>query len=151
MKHEAVNVEQLRDTRTPEGKDDGLKIEMVIPQERIDAWLKGAMENFPECAMCLSCTSWKYDKMIFKFEDAEDEDEEGNPKEYVVDLPALRRGIVAMLKYAEKCDKGSDIGRAVDSVLRDQFDPEGDSLGEWDAIGFDALVQCAIFGEVLYG
>lgn len=112
------------------------------PEQEV-ALVMSAYENFPEAAMCFSCEDWSYGKkkpfrFVFK-------DEEG--KEHTVLLADAVRGlrIFAALVLAGKLP-GLDLPANFLSPA-DDFD----ALGDWDAYCFDALAQCAMFGEVIYG
>lgn len=94
-------------------------------------------DNLPECSISLSCVGWKYKERRFTFID----DEDG--KRYNLGPADFRKGLDALLA---KYPKG--------------FPPvppteEWEAWEEWlcaaDADVVDALVQCAIFGEIIYG
>lgn len=98
------------------------------------ALVKEIYDNFPEASVCLSCTSWKYDRFEFHFTD-----EDG--KNYVVQKEDAIRGLrlfVAALYRGELRGLGLKPGYLKDT-------------GEWDSFAFDALNQMAIYGEVIYG
>jgi len=102
--------------------------------------IRGIMENFPEASQgsSLICRRWDYAAMDFTFFDCEEE-------------KSHRLGSV-------------DFGRAFGLLASDKW-PRGctppprantwavwqDWLGQADAMDFDAFVQLAIFGEVIYG
>ena len=72
--------------------------------------------------------------MLFEFEDTE----EG--KRYKLDEPMLIKGCKIFMQIARegKHYKNGRGGLTYDT-------------GDWDSTDFDALVQCAIFGKIIYG
>ena len=101
--------------------------------------------NLPECSVSLSCVSCKYgdkDQSKFEFKFVDLEDDYVNPKKYTVTLPMAEKGVVMVIEQvlAGKLFVGGL------ETLEDLMD-----LGNWDAEVVDAAVQCAIFGEVIYG
>jgi hypothetical protein len=113
-------------------------IPITIPETQIDKIIDDIMANFPEAAQCVSCIGWKYDACKFTFYD----DEEG--KKYVLDREILRKTFP--LLYSEKWPKG--LKAAPTTADADAWD---DWLCQSDAWSFDAFVQLAMFGEVIYG
>ena len=102
---------------------EGLSKEQII---------KEVTENLPDYSINLICTGWKYSETRFSFMNEED------GKKYVIGLPELLKGydiLAAKVAGKKLFFDGLDIG-----------DP-----GSWDADSVDALVQCAIFGDVIYG
>ncbi len=99
--------------------------------------IKSAMENYPEAgyANSLRCVNWNYKKTEFVFVDEETEEE------YSVDLKKLKKGFTILLKVVEE-------GKYFNNGIVPNFLSKG---YDWDAQDYDALVQCAIFGEVIYG
>lgn len=99
--------------------------------------IKDAMENYPEAGRgnSLTCTGWDYNKTEFDFVD-----EETN-KKYKVNMASLKEGLKKLLKFIEE-GKYFNCGVAP-NLLSKGYD--------WDAQDYDALVQCALFGEVRYG
>lgn len=103
---------------------------------------KEVYQNFPEASAgsCLRCNDWDYgDKegkpFSFKFVDMETD------KTHTVDIKKAEKGVAKLLKL----------------VLTKKLHFHGldasniNEFGNWDAIVVDACVQCAIFGEVIYG
>jgi len=111
-----------------------MKIEIDIPDKRIEEMAKGIMENFPENAVCLRCTSWKYDKGIFKFYDDEED------KEYTVTTKDIEK---ILPQFISKCFQGKY------KFFGDNFNIF--DLGNWDCWPIDGIVQEVIFGDVIYG
>lgn len=114
-----------------------MKFEIDLDDKKVDKLLKEVMENYPEASFCLRCIKWKYDQCKYKFLDEKED------KEYLVTLSLLRKGFEILIGYILK---GKYHFEGLDHS--NLFDLDG---GDWDAIAIDALVQCAIFGDVIYG
>lgn len=99
--------------------------------------IREMMENYPEAGSgnSLICTGWDYEIMNFDFVDSEDD------KKYNVNLKALKKGLRDLLKIIEDGEYFND--GVCPHLLSDGYN--------YDAQDCDALVQCAIFGEVRYG
>jgi hypothetical protein len=110
-----------------------MKFTLEIPDERVETIVRGIFDNFPESAMCLECTGWKYKEFIFKFYDAEEN------KHHTVRLVDALRGFKIFMKLKSEGKLGG-----VDWVW------DGTDFN-YDAVACDCIVQCAIFGEVIYG
>lgn len=95
------------------------------------------MANYPEAGAGspLKCTHWKYADVEFEFHDVEED------KHYKVTATKLRKGLKILLKMV------------MDGKLPGLEITAGNfqDAGNWDANCSDALVQCAIFGDVIYG
>lgn len=97
------------------------------------------MANMPEYSQSyLRCIGWNYVGCEYHFE--EEVNDADNPIVRMVTRPKLNKGLKLMLKLIQnrKLNVGLDLSNFTDA-------------GQWDAIATDALVQCAIFGEVIYG
>jgi hypothetical protein len=92
-------------------------------------------QNFPECAMCLQCTYFNYDKMIFRFYDYE------NNKEYELTSKKIEEGTVKFINYILE-GKYPGLVRTPEDI----FDESN-----WDGCVTDACMQTCIFGEAIYG
>lgn len=97
-----------------------------------DKLIHDIMESYPEASFCLKCIDWNYNKVEFKFADDEAE------KVYLVTLPMLREGFDKLIQLL------------VDGKYKNGLSVWTDA-GNWDSVDADALVQCAIFGDVIYG
>lgn len=99
--------------------------------------IKELMENYPEAGVgnSLRCLRWNYKKMEFKFLDNEED------KIYKVNMDLLKVGLNKLLKIIE--DGKYFNNGVVPNLLSEGYD--------YDSQDCDALVQCAIFGEVIYG
>ncbi len=100
--------------------------------------IRDVMENMPEYNVSMYCQMWDYKECRFKFQDLD-----GDCKFYDIGLEELSKGYTIMRKKI----KGGKLH--LDGItLQDDswFD-----AGNWDALAVDALVQCAIFGDVIYG
>lgn len=106
-------------------------------------------ENFPEASSgsSLRCTGWRYaedpetgvyDRERFRFTF---EDEDG--KKYTVNI---RKAVKGLRVLVNKVMAGELLGLG----FKADFLTE-DAMGDWDGICIDALAQCAVFGEVIYG
>jgi hypothetical protein len=112
-------------------------MKIVLDEKETDQLVSEVMESFPEYSSpSLRCISWKYKDMIFKFHDVEED------KIYILDAPKLRKGMAKLLQMMGD-GKLPGISRY---VMPDVMD-----AGSWDADAADALVQCAIFDDVIYG
>lgn len=115
-----------------------MELTLSIPDEVILNVVKGIMDNMPECSLSMDCTVWKYDSMLFKFRDYED----GqlftlNKDKLLATFPLL---------FTDKWPKG---------LIPPPTSPSWEVWEQWlcnsDASSFDAFVQLACFGEVIYG
>ena len=136
-----IDIEYLGDTWLTEK----LK-ESVEKKESRDAiknqFIKGVMENFPEASGFLICIKWKYDEMNFKF------------KEYLGDGTStihelnMEKLLAAIPVAKERWPIGCTL------FNQEMWEDEG-TMDHWlcqaDATDFDAFVQLAIFGDVVYG
>lgn len=107
--------------------------------------VRSAYENFPEAAQCFACESFSYgDKpgRPFKFVFVDDEG-----KRHTITEAAAVRGLRV---FAVLVGAGRLPGLGLPAHYLSPAD-DFDALGEWDAFAFDALAQCAMFGEVIYG
>jgi hypothetical protein len=114
-----------------------MKLTIDIPDEKIEAFLKSVMQNMPEYSLSMTCVFWKYDEMVFKFIDFEDDH-----KEYVVTLKDLKKGFEKMAKDMFEEDKLAGYRKQLGDDWMDDCN--------WDAGILDCLVQYAIFGEERY-
>lgn len=96
------------------------------------------MENYPESSAgnCLKCTKFNYEKMQFDFYD-----EEEDCMTYV-NMASLRKGLNAFLKVIQEGRYHNSMGQ-IPNILAEGYDHDGQD--------HDALVQCALFGDVIYG
>lgn len=113
---------------------------ITIPDDVKKQVVKGIMENFPEASSgcALRCTGWRYEKMEFTFEDSE----EGKKHE----LTEAKLLAAFPLIFTNKWPKG-----CTQPIAKDDLESWEDWLCQADANDFDAFVQLAIFGEVIYG
>ncbi len=106
------------------------------PQEA-EVLVREVMQSYPEYSTpYLVCTSYDYDKGIYEFLDEEED------KSYTLEIEKLKVAVNLLLQFVGE-GKLPGIAR---SILPDVMD-----AGNWDADCTDALVQVAIFGEVIYG
>jgi len=99
--------------------------------------IKEMMENYPEASggNSLRCLRWDYKNTEFEFLDEEEN------KKYQVNMNLLKVGLNKFLKVIE--DGNYFNNGVVPNLLSEGYD--------YDSQDCDALVQCAIFGEVIYG
>ncbi|MEM0135983.1 MAG: hypothetical protein QXU18_12295 [Thermoplasmatales archaeon] len=101
--------------------------------------LRDVMENYPEYSSpSLDCVSWRYKEMKFRFEH---EPDGSGSVTTDVDMDMLMKGLDIFLDMVKSGKYHNNGFNAVDFA-------EGEN---WDATDVDALVQCAIFGEIIYG
>lgn len=100
-----------------------------------EALIKGLMENYPEASAgnCLKCIQYDYKRMLFVFHDEE------TGKRHPVNMENLQKGFKVLLNLALT-------GRYNNFQNAALYDG-----GSWDSIDIDALVQCTVFGKVIYG
>lgn len=101
--------------------------------------IREVMESEPEASAgkCLPCVRFDYEKCVFVFLDEEASDDQKG-KYYTVTMEMLKRGLPVL----------------VELVLTGKFKSPGFApydAGTYDGESTDALVQCAIFGKVIYG
>jgi len=124
--------------------------------------IEDVMQNFPEASQCLTCVSFKYEKMEFEFWDYEatpESKEDSIVPAVIQDLNLRRSGLVENAVTYKLTRKEIENGMKIMVELvfggklaglglgQDNFN----DAGSWDSWCADALVQCAIFGEVIYG
>lgn len=100
--------------------------------------IKGWMENYPESSAgnCMKCHALNYDKMEFTFIDEETGDYAS------INMKKLIHGLNVLVKLIEDGKYHNSMGQ-IPNVLAVGYND--------DSQDHDALVQCAIFGEVRYG
>ena len=107
----------------------------MITREEKETLVREVMQNYPEAdyGMVLKCTDHECSRCRFSFTDSE----EG--KSYTLNLDKLVHGLNILIELALQGD------------YRNHAFPNGVmDAGNWDNIDVDALVQCAIFGVVVY-
>jgi len=89
-------------------------------------------QNYPEASSgcALKCVGYDYAEFKFKFLDEE------TGKTYIVDEEMARKGLALFIKLVLLNELGYNIYH---------------DRGDWDSDVIDAINQCAIFGEVIYG
>jgi len=129
-----------------------LEIKTEVSEERIEKFIRSVMENYPEhSSPSLQCVKWKYEDCEYTFWDVEEEDDEGNEVYHVVDYPKLRKGFEKLInKGLNPGEHGGFYVYGWDPVhFFDEYWDDWECT--WDAEVTDGLVQCAIFGDVIYG
>ena len=117
-----------------------MKIELEISDVIVEKVVKGIMENFPEASECcsLKCTKWKYEAWLYEFVDEEDR--------YTIGKKELLN--VFPLIFTAKWPKGLTQPPITDLS---NWETWNEWLCQCDATDFDAFVQLACLGEVIYG
>lgn len=118
-----------------------MKIIIEISDELVKKVIRGIMDNFPEASSgsALRCTDWQYKTMRFDFVDVEENKIHKLDKaKLIADFP---------LMFTDKWPKGC----TKLPVSRFTWEDMEEWLCQADAIDFDAFVQLACFGEVIYG
>jgi hypothetical protein len=116
-----------------------MKIEIDIPDEKLEALAKELMDNYPEASEgnCLKCVQHQYNIGRFVFID----DETG--KEHIV-----------LTK-----DVAKSIPKFIEGILHNKWKFDGITAnnimsldaGDYDGYSIDAVVQLALFEDVRYG
>jgi hypothetical protein len=123
-------------------KDDEFPITLEQPEKDLDNRLKEILENLPEHSLSMPCTKWDYENCFFVFRDIEEEADNLHKLIYEVDLPKWRKGYYIL---KQKWQEGKYHFCGVETPA------DWEDLCCWDACIIDALIQCSIFGEVIYG
>lgn len=117
-----------------------MQITIEIPDELVTKTITSIMENFPEASAdsSLQCVSWKYKTLTFEFKDHE------TGKVYKPTIAEFQNGFHLM--FTNKWPKGC-------TPIPVGADPEDwdNWLCQADAVDFDAFIQLAILGDVIYG
>lgn len=117
-----------------------ITLSVTIPEAQVDRILRDIMENFPEASHgnALRCEGWEYNSLKFTFYDEEQD------RTHAVDKAALLKAFPLM--FGDAWPKG---------LRRPPLSEKAQAWDDWfeqtDATDFDAFVQLAIFGEVIYG
>lgn len=117
-----------------------LTITIELGGELIDKIVRGIMDNYPEAgAGCaLQCTAYNYKDLQFNFRDVE------TGKFYMLGQESLYKAFP--LLFSDKWPKGCT--QPPRSCHWEHWD---EWLCQADATDFDAFVQLACLGEVIYG
>ena len=115
-----------------ENIDISTNITDQISKEQKEKIVKDVTQNLPEYSLNLQCIGWNYNESKFTFMD----DETG--KRHIIELPELLRGY-------------DILGRKVKNKSLFFYGLDIKEPETWDADVVDALVQCSIFGDVIYG
>jgi len=115
-----------------------MKIEIDIPDEKLKELANDIMQNYPEYSSpTLECTHWKYTEGKFKFLDVEEN------KTYDVTIDDI---IKALPKFIDGVLKGTWKFYGMDGTQVLCLD-----AGDYDSDMTDAVVQLAIFNDIIYG
>lgn len=116
---------------------------MIVPPFKdttIRSVISDITSNFPECAQSYACETWKYNDLRFSFRDLED------GKVHVVQEPELRKAFGLMFTKMD-----GKMPCAPPCPTSDDEDKWESWLCNADANTFDAFIQLAIEGDVIYG
>lgn len=115
--------------------EDQLTLTLTHPIVWAQSMVHEICENLPEYSYSLQCHAWDYDNNTFRFYDPDER------KTYVLTMKELLRGYVKYLNlvYAHRERNGRN-------AIELASDP-----GQWDSNDVDAMIQMAIFGEIIYG
>ena len=112
-----------------------MDFKVTINDDKVKEFIKDVMGNMPEHSISLRCREWDYENCKYVFYDDEED------ISYTINLSDLIKGFKILVQSVLN-GKYSFYG--VDNILTlDGCD--------WDACIIDALVQCSIFKEVIYG
>lgn len=110
----------------------------IISDETVEHVVRSIMDNMPEAAQSYDCVNWKYKELDFRFVDYD------TGKKHIVTKKMLLAAFP--LLFTDKWPKG---------LLKPPHSNDADQWDDWlcqsDATSFDAFVQLAIEGEVIYG
>ena len=111
----------------------------------VETVVKGIMENMPEASQSMDCLEYKYDAWRYRFKDYED------GKVYILDKEKLLATFP--LIFSDKWPAGVVPAPTIPDTLSlsEQLKLWDDWLCQSDADSFDAFVQLACFGEVVFG
>ena len=113
-------------------------VQVTIPDQLIENVVRSMMDNMPEASQSYDCVNWKYKELDFRFVDYD------TKKKHIVTKKMLL-GAFPLL-FTDKWPKG---------LLKPPYSEDEELWDEWlsqsDATSFDAFVQLAIEGEVIYG
>ena len=102
----------------------------------IEKLIKEVVQNLPEYSISLQCTEWKYEDCKFSFYDSDTD------KDHLINLCMLVRGYGILKKL------WNDKKAFFDGIKSEE---DWKDAGNWDADIVDALIQCSIFSEIIYG
>ncbi len=114
-----------------------MELSTTIPEKIVNDVIKNIMDNMPEASQSMHCIGWKYEEQRFKFRD-----EDGTL--FVIEKPQMEAAFKLM--FTDKWPKG-----LTPPPNTDNWDLWDEWLCQSDADSFDAFVQLACFGEVIYG
>jgi hypothetical protein len=119
-----------------------VNVEIKIDEELLKGALRSAMENYPECSTpSLQCTKWKYKECLYTFDEIGDDGE--IDATHTVTLEKLMEGFEKLMQNRPYC------------VPPPPVEQTKEAWEDWncnmDADGVDAVLQFALFGELVYG
>lgn len=112
----------------------------MTTQKDKDRVIRLMMQGFPEASTdSIICMKYNYKEMEFDFVEDDERTEGGVP--HHVSMSNLRKGFNILIELA------------LNGEYKNYGFPAGifGNDADWDAIDAEALVQCAIFGKIIYG
>ena len=111
-----------------------------MPDATVKHIIFDLMKNFPEASngMVMKCLGWNYKKLQFDFGDSE--------TGVIYHLNEAKLTAAFKLMFTDDWPKGCTQPPPTDDLER-----WNDWLGNADATDFDAFIQLACLGEVIYG
>jgi hypothetical protein len=106
-----------------------MEIKINLP----DNFVSELLENLPEYSISFEVKSFNYKRNEFELMDYE------TGKDYVLDLPTAENGFRLLIQKVTNSELPG-LG------LEEFWEP-----GNWDSYSTDALLQCALLGDVIYG
>ncbi len=135
---------------------------MLTTTFNADQLIDDVMANYPEASCCITCVEYNYAACEYLFWDHEVTQDSQNTSlvpATIQDLNLRRSGLVRnAVTYRlgrNELRKGMEVLQSL--IQAGKLKGLGQALaawsepGAWDMFCVDALVQCAIFGEVIYG
>lgn len=127
-----------------------------------DTLINSVMRNYPEASTSLKCVDYDYNACKFHFWDDESIPERASPSVIPVSIETLDlrvSGIVpnAVTYHVDRMALQDGLQKLADLMSAGRVQFSGLSIenfedpGCWDRDCADALVQCAVFGDVIYG
>jgi hypothetical protein len=112
----------------------------MVTQKDKDRIIRLMMQDFPEASSSsIICMRHNYEDMEFDFIEDDERTKDGVP--HHVSMSNLRKGfdiLIELALFGEYKNYGFPAGIFGNDA-------------EWDATDSEALVQCAIFGKIIYG
>lgn len=132
----------------------GITLSVTISKETALKIIDDIMANFPEASQSLRVCNWNYKERKFSIRDVEEADDstESGCKEYMITEADLLNGFKLMFEPG-KWPHGLTFppASAVYGGTLDNTSPWGGWFNKTDVVDYDAFLQLAVLGEVIYG